>query len=87
MNDVFTDWKNAAITLLGALVAVLSFIGRGALKRLEWLEKNAATKADTNQRHQENLERLDRIETATTGTHKRIDELYRDLPNLVKRER
>lgn len=79
MNDLLTDWKNAAIALLGALVGVLSYLGRGALKRLEWLEQNAATKADMNQRHQENLERLDRIETGVTDTHRRIDDLYRDL--------
>jgi hypothetical protein len=79
MNELIETWKTIALYLLGGLVTILSFIGRGALKRLEWLEQNAATKADVAQRHRENLERLDRIETGITGTHARIDDLYRDL--------
>lgn len=34
---------------------------------------------DSAQRHAENSERLEGIATTVTGTHRRIDDLYRDL--------
>lgn len=34
---------------------------------------------DVERRHDENREMLARIDASTTGTHKRIDQLYRDL--------
>jgi C4-dicarboxylate-specific signal transduction histidine kinase len=34
---------------------------------------------DMERRHEENRETFDKIETATTGTHKLIVDLYRDL--------
>lgn len=37
-----------------------------------------------DKRHAENTNRLERIETTATSTHRRIDELYRDLPKLLK---
>jgi hypothetical protein len=79
MNDLLTDPKSALIAVLGILMAVLTWLGKGALERIKHLEQNAATQADIDKRHEENLERLDRIETAVTGTHRRIDDLYRDL--------
>jgi hypothetical protein len=36
---------------------------------------------DMERRHEENRETFDKIETATTGTHKLIVDLYRDLLN------
>lgn len=36
---------------------------------------------DMERRHEENRETFDRIDTATTGTHKLILDLYRDLLN------
>jgi uncharacterized membrane-anchored protein YjiN (DUF445 family) len=37
-----------------------------------------------DKRHEENTDRLDRIETGVTGTHQRIDQLYRDLPKMLR---
>jgi hypothetical protein len=38
-------------------------------------------RGDMEKRHEENRETFDKIETATTGTHKLIVDLYRDLLN------
>ena len=36
---------------------------------------------DMERRHEENREAYDKIETGITGTHQRLDALYRDLLN------
>lgn len=41
-------------------------------------------RVDSERRHAENSERLESIATTVTGTHRRIDDLYRDL---IPRER
>lgn len=90
MNDLFADPKAVAIALLGALVAVLTYLGRDALKRLTELERNSVDKSYVDTRHHENTGRFDSlgrrfdkledvVTNAVTGTHKRIDDLYRDL--------
>lgn len=43
-------------------------------------------RADGDQRHRENSERLERIEDATTGTHRRIDELFLKMPEWLQRK-
>jgi len=83
MNDLLSDWKNIAITLLGALVTLLTWLGKGALDRLKYLEEHTATNADVDRRHIENGGRLDRIEekidTGISGVHERIDRIFERL--------
>lgn len=90
MNDLLNDPKAIAITLLGALVAVLTFLGKDVLKRLKELERNSVDKNYVDTRHHENTGRFDAlgrrfdkledvVTQAVTGTHRRIDDLYRDL--------
>lgn len=84
MNDLLTDWKNAAIALLGALVGILTYLGRNALRRLEQVERESVTREYVDSKHDENIERFDRLEkkidTGITGTHQRIDKLFERLP-------
>lgn len=56
--------------------------------RLIHLEINAIRKDDLDklrgefaQRHEENSEKLNSIDSGVTSTHRRIDDLYRDLMN------
>lgn len=79
MNDLLTDPKSLALTFLGALMALLTWIGKGALRRIEELEKNAVTRPYVDQKHEENRATLSEIKAAVTATHRRIDDLYRDF--------
>ena len=83
MNDLLNDPKALVGYLLTALMGLVMYIWRKndqeTRDRITNLEKNAVTKTDMDKRHAENIGRLDRIETAVTGTHRRIDDLYRDL--------
>lgn len=86
MNDFFNDPKSALLALLGACMGVISWFGKREIRRIDKALAESVRRhefeqlrKDMDSRHGENIDRLDRIETATTGTHKRIDELYRDL--------
>jgi hypothetical protein len=66
-------------------VAVFGWFVKREIKRIDLALADSVRKQefeqlreDMNERHRENLDRLDRIDTATTGTHQRIDQLYRD---------
>lgn len=89
MDDLLQDPKAHSI-FWGAVLAVLGFFGRREVNRIDRAIADSVRKQelsqlrlDMDQRHRENVERLDRIEAATTGTHSRIDDLYRDLPGLI----
>ncbi len=84
MNDLLNDPKVWFMGLLGGYVTLLSVIANGWVKRIERLESEAATKAEVNSKHIENVERLKRIEEGVTGTHRRIDDLYSDLLDKMK---
>jgi len=86
MNDFFSDPKTFIQLLLLVLMAVFSWIGKNAMKRLEHLESDTLRKSDLARmeerqaaRHLENSGRLDRIEGSVTGTHKRIDDIFTEL--------
>lgn len=81
MNDLLGDWKNIAIGLLGALVAVLSWIGTGVMKRLNYLERHAVLKQDLDKYHQENLGNFREIKAHL----ERQDKGREDLKNVVHR--
>jgi hypothetical protein len=85
MNELLSDPK-FTLAVVGALVGLLMWLGRGYTRRLEALEREAVRKMDLKElrddlrrEHAENSEKLESIETAVTGTHRRIDDLYRDL--------
>jgi hypothetical protein len=77
MNDIFGDPKSIIVGLIGAVMALLAWIGRRELERVKG--DNQSLRDDMERRHKENIDRLDRIETGVTDTHRRIDDLYRDL--------
>lgn len=86
MNDLFNDPKAIALWLLGSLMSLMAWIGNKHVKRLEALEGTAVRKdelaqlrTDMERRHGENTAKLDNIDEGITGTHRRIDDLYRDL--------
>lgn len=94
MNDLFNDPKALIGYLLTVLMGLVMYMWRKTdaetQRRLDYLEKNTVARAYVDQRHVENIGRFDRveerleagiekIETAVTGTHQRIDQLYRDL--------
>lgn len=91
MNDFFSDPKSAALGLLGTLVGVITWLGKREIRRIDKALDESVRRhefeqlrKDMDSRHGENIARLDRIDTATTGTHKRIDDLYCDLMDKFK---
>lgn len=66
MNDILNDPKAAFIAVLGVLMGVLAWLGKGALKRIESLERHSVTKSDLKVLHEENL-----------GNFKEVKELIR----------
>lgn len=86
MNDLLTDPFKIIVSLFGVAMSILGWFVKRELSRIDKAVDDMVRKdelqqlrEDMDQRHQENLGRLDRIDTATTGTHQRIDQLYRDL--------
>lgn len=86
MNDLLTDpkaWVLGLLTLLGGIVAwffqrELARIDRAiaeSVRRDEFIQ----LRGDMDRRHAENVAKLDSIDSGITGTHQRIDALYRDL--------
>lgn len=86
MNELLSDTRFWLVTLGAAIVGLMKYLLVGHTRRLDVLEAAAVRKHefeqlrdDMERRHDENRETLAQIAEATTGTHARIDELYRDL--------
>jgi hypothetical protein len=86
MNELLSDTRFWLITLGTVIVGLVKYLLRGHAERLENLEMDAVRRkefdqlrADLKDEHEQNSGRLDRIESGITGTHKRLDDLYRDL--------
>lgn len=79
MNELQPDPRTLLEWLVGALVTVIAWLGRGAHARLRRLEENAVMREEMLRLHEENKDRLDEIRETTTATHNRIDQLYRDI--------
>jgi hypothetical protein len=86
MNELLNDTRFWLVTLGAAVVGFVRYLWNKQERRLEKLEADSVRRvefdqfrADLREEHEENSERLDRIETGITGTHKRLDDLYRDL--------
>ena len=91
MNEWINDPKLHSI-FVATLVSLGVFLVKREVKRIDEGLANAVKRseleqlrADMRREHQENIGRLDRIETAIdtgiTGTHRRIDDLYKELIN------
>lgn len=85
MNDLLTNPTLHSI-IVGAIVSLGVWFVKREITRIDKQLANTVRRdelqqirRDMDRRHEENLERLDRIDTATTGTHKRIDQLYDKL--------
>jgi hypothetical protein len=89
-----TEWAavgGLALTILGIAVRMERRFGKALTRdeheaickqRNEHVQKSIDDlRDDMERRHDENRETFDKIESATTGTHKLIVDLYRDLLN------
>lgn len=88
MNELIQDTRFWLTTLGAAVVGLIRYLWRKQEKRLDSLESDMVRRSefeqlrtDMREEREENSSRLDRIETGVTGTHKRLDDLYRDLMN------
>lgn len=86
MNELLSDVRFWFTAMGLGLLGFVKYLWNKQEKRLAALEATAVRKEDIQQlrddmerRHDENRETLARIDASTTGTHKRIDQLYRDL--------
>lgn len=80
MNDLLPDAKTAFMWLLGALVTLLTWLGKGLHSRVTRLERGSITRPEfktaldefrqeRREMHAENRETLSRI-------HERVDQLW-----------
>ena len=86
MNDLLTDPKAWVIGLLATLGGIVAWFFQRELSRIDRAiaesvkrDEFNALRADMGRRHNENVTKLDNINSGITGTHQRIDALYRDL--------
>lgn len=90
MNELLSDTRFWLVTLGTGIVALMRYLfvkhTTETKERLDKLEEAAVRRSefeqlreDMNVRHEENRQKLDDIMETATGTHRRIDDLYRDL--------
>lgn len=90
MNEFFINQKAVVDMLLVALMGILTYLGKNALKRLEHLEKDTLRKADLELlrvqlrgEHEENRNTMDDIRNDVTdlgsNLSTRIDNLFNQL--------
>lgn len=90
MND-WLDPKSALLALVTLFGGIVSWLFKREVRRIDRALAESVRRTefeqlrkDMDRRHDENIDRLDRIDEATTGTHKRIDDLYCDLMDKFK---
>jgi len=90
MNELLSDTRFWLITLGTGILLLVRYLfvkhTSETKERLDKLEADAVRRdefdqlrEDMNARHAENTKKLDDIMETATGTHRRIDDLYRDL--------
>ena len=86
MNELLADTRFWFTALGAAVVGLIRYLWKKQEKRLDAMEADMVRRneferlrTDMREEHEENSSRLSRIETGVTGTHKRLDDLYRDL--------
>lgn len=82
MNDLLTDWKNAAIALLGALVGLLGWIGRRELKRAEMTQQDHASRIGVLEKDRVTRDDFDELRSSLTAS---ITGGYERLENSVEK--
>lgn len=83
MNDLLTDPKALALALLGVVMTILTWIGKGALKRLEHIERNYASKADLQEKHEENLGNFNEIKQMIRASDQDAAKSRHDLRDKI----
>lgn len=80
MNELISDPK-FSLLVAGAFMGLLVWLGKRQIRRIDALEQTSVSKADIERMHGENTRKLEGIAVGVTATHRRIDEIYRDLLN------
>jgi hypothetical protein len=62
-----------------ALVGLIRYLWKGQERRLAAVEAEMVRRSEFEQLRADISTKLDTIEEGVTGTHRRIDDLYRDL--------
>lgn len=86
MHELLSDTKTVFLGLLAVLMALITWIGKRQVKRIDDLEAYAVRKAelaqlredirrDRSDMHEENRWKLDKIETGISNLTQRIDQL------------
>jgi hypothetical protein len=90
VNELLSDTRFWLIALGTGILGLVRYLfvkhTSETKERLDKLESDAVRRSefdqlreDMNQRHEQNTKKLDDIMETATGTHRRIDDLYRDL--------
>lgn len=90
MNELLSDVRFWFTAMGLGLIGLVKYLWNKQERRLAQLEADAVRRtefdrlrSELREEHMENSDRLDRIEEeirqGITGTHKRLDDLYRDL--------
>lgn len=102
MNDLLTDWKNAAIALLGAIVGLLGWGGKRALQRqaehqqrIEALERDRVSRDDFDELRSSLTASIsvgiERLENSVEKRHREnrddLAEIRADVRTLVQQRR
>lgn len=94
MNDLLTDPKAWFLGLLAILGGIVAWFFQRELARIDKAIADSVKRDEFNQlredmdgRHQENKETLGEIKEGITGTHRRMDDLYQKLPEMIRNSR
>lgn len=86
MNDLLTDPKAWVVGLLALLGGIVAWFFQRELARIDKAIAESVKRAELEQfrqdqrkEHEENKATLREIKDGVTDTHRRIDDLYRDL--------
>jgi predicted AlkP superfamily phosphohydrolase/phosphomutase len=79
VNELLSDTRFWLTTMGAALVGLIRYLWKGQEKRLAAVEAEMVRRSEFEQLRDDISAKLDKIETGVTGTHRRMDDLYRDL--------
>lgn len=79
MNELLQDTRFWLVTLGSGVVGLIRYLWKRQEKRLDAVEREMVRRAEFDRLQEDISSKLDSIEAGITGTHKRIDDLYRDI--------
>jgi hypothetical protein len=79
VNELLSDTRFWLTTMGAALVGLIRYLWKGQERRLAAVEAEMVRRSEFEQLRADISTKLDTIEEGVTGTHRRIDDLYRDL--------